>query len=137
MSQPSGLPDHVDDLEPLARFLTSSNHLGPSCVKQGAFIPSRKDGATSVARHHADSVELLKSLSQQFLASDRPAHGAGVVSAGIVRQVELDARADEPPPRHANIVNWDWFGDDWELKKAKRKEQAMHLARHAQLIRFD
>jgi len=137
MSQPSGLPDHVGDFEPLARFLTSSNHFSSSCVKQGAFLPSRKDGATSVARHDADSVEMLKSLSQQFLTPDRPAYGAGVLSASIARQVGLDVIADEPPPRHANIVKWDWFRDDWELKKAKRKEQAMHLARHSQLIRFD
>jgi hypothetical protein len=48
---PSGLLEEIDDDEDLARFLVQSSHFSTTSVKPSAFLPSPKDGETSVSRH--------------------------------------------------------------------------------------
>lgn len=47
---PSGLPEHVADAEPLARFLTSDSQFNRAMAKASAFMPGPADAKTSVFR---------------------------------------------------------------------------------------
>jgi hypothetical protein len=132
---PSGLPVVVDDDEDLARFLTSSSQFNMIMVKPSAFLPNPRDGATSVFRHGGKPLDELWQIGIEVMAGDRTLHGAAVVKARHVRDVRLEVRPEEPPPRHANIVGWASTGSDPELAKARRKEQAALLAQQAELLR--
>ena len=136
MSLPSGLPEEVGDVEPLARFLTSSGHFNNSKVKQAAFLPNPKDGRTSVFRHGVEQKSELEAIGHQEIAGNRNLYGAGVVKASDVRAVNLEVEALEPPPRHADIIDWPWIKDDREFGKARRKEMAILLAQKSVLVRF-
>lgn len=137
MSLPSGLPEHVSDDEDLARFLTSSGHYNASAIRPAAFMPSPKNGETSVFRHGAEPLEELKHIAQTEVGSERRIHGAAIVKAGMVRQAKLEVSAKEPPPRHGNIINWPWSKDDPEYGKAEQKLVAAVLAQRAGLpLRF-
>ncbi|MDA1067441.1 MAG: hypothetical protein O3C43_13155 [Verrucomicrobia bacterium] len=136
MSLPSGLPEEVADEEPLARFLTSSGHFSNLKVKQAAFLPSPKDGRTSVFRHGVEPKTGLESIGHLEIGSERNLYGAGIVKASDVRAVKLDVEAIEPPPRHADIFDWPWMKDDREFGKAQRKEMAILLAQKSDLVRF-
>jgi hypothetical protein len=129
----SGLPDAVADEEDLARFLTQSGHYNATMVRPTAFLPNPRNGKTSVFRHGAQPLEELMYIAQSEVGQDRRIHGAAIVKASAVRDVvleatNLDVRAKEPPPRHADIVGWPWSEGDPELHKARQKEVAALLA---------
>lgn len=128
MTLPSGLPDSVADEEDLARFLTSSSHYNSTVVKPAAFMPNPKNGETSVYRHGADPLEGLVTIAREEIGAERKVHGAAIVKAGAVRAALLEARAGEPPPRHADIVGWPWSTDDPDFGKAAQKELAAAIA---------
>lgn len=136
MSLPSGLPEEVADEESLARFLLFSGHFNRSHVKQSAFLPNPKDGRTSVFRHGAEPKNALEAIGQLEISSERNLYGAGIIKASDVRAVELEVKAAEPPPRHADIFDWPWMKDDREFGKAQRKEMAILLAQRSVLVRF-
>ena len=46
----SGLPEVIDDSEPVARFLTQRSHIANGIVTAAAFLPNPKDRETSVFR---------------------------------------------------------------------------------------
>jgi hypothetical protein len=131
MSLQSGLPDHVADNEDLARFLTSSSHFNSTAAKPAAFMPNPKNGETSVFRHGAEPFEELKAIAQQEVGEERRIYGAAIVKAGAIRKAELEVRAKEPPPRHADIIGWPWSKDDPDLGKARQKELAVIIAQEA------
>lgn len=124
---PSGLPEHVDDTEDLARFLTQSSQFNAVMVKPAALLPSPKDRETSVSRHGREPLERLWEIGL-VAAGSRKLYGAAFFRAGAVRVTGLDAGADEPPPRHAVIRGWPWIVNDPELQKAKQKELAVLIA---------
>lgn len=128
MILPSGLPEHVADEEDLARFLTSSGHYNASAVKPSAFMPNPKNGETSVFRHGVDPIESLKQIGEEEVGAERRVHGAAILRAGAVRAAKLEVRAGEPPPRHADIVNWPWDANDPDFGKAAQKELAALIA---------
>ena len=132
---PSGLSDHVEDHEDLARILTSSSLFNARIVKPAAFIPNPRNGETSVFRHSGEPGEDLWQLARQYVLGDRTLHGAAMVKAHQVRAARLDVLASEPPPRHANIVGWPRQPTDPELEKAAQKERALQIAQHANLLR--
>ena len=132
---PSGLPAVVDDEEDLARFLTASSQFNALAVKPAAFLPSPRDGGTSVFRHSGEPPDALWQIAREYAVGERTLHGAAIVKTRHVRAAELDAVASEPPPRHANIVGWAWSASDPELGKAERKEQAALIAQHADVFR--
>jgi len=136
MNLPSGLPEVISNGEPIARFLTSSSHYNAGGVKDRAFIPNPKDGKTSVRRQSAEPVEMLKDSATSFIGETRKVHGAGLLTAEDIRNVQLDLESEEPPPFHANIINWPWVGNDQELLKAERKKIAKVLASKAKKILF-
>ncbi len=131
MSLPSGLPEHVGDGEDLARFLTSSGHYNATMARPTAFMPNPKNGETSVFRHGAEPLDVLKAIAQAEVGEDRRIHGAAIVRAGAVREAELEVLGKEPPPRHADIVGWPWSKDDPDFGKAQQKELAALIAQKA------
>jgi hypothetical protein len=132
---PSGLPEHVSDEESLARFLTQSNHFNAVMVRPAAFLPNPKNGQTSVFRQGNGSPEALWQVGQEQIAGERSLHGVAIFKAKHVREAQLDVAAQEPPPRHANIIDWPSNTSDPELEKAKRKALAIQIAQHAELLR--
>ncbi len=130
----SGLADVVGDEEDLARFLTSSSQYKTDIAKPAAFLPNPLDRETSVFRHGAQPVAALWQLGREHALGERTLHGAAIVEARRVREVELDVLASEPPPRHAAIVRWPWLADDPELQRAQQKELAARLCQHAELL---
>jgi hypothetical protein len=132
---PSGLPETVADEEELARLLRSSGHFSSTIVKASAFIPA-KDGRTSVIRHGAEPRSELWNLARLFLGQETRFHGAAICNARAIREQRLDVVAGEPPPRHANIVNWP-LNADAELQKAQQKELALAIAAASELVRFE
>lgn len=137
MPLPSGLPEHVADDEDIARFLTSSGHYNSSAVKPAAFMPNPQNGETSVFRHGAAPLDALKKIAQAEVGAERHIHGAAIVKAGVVRAAKLEVRAKEPPPRHADIIDWPWSKDDPVFGKAEQKELAALIAQKAGMpLRF-
>lgn len=124
---PSGLSDHVDDNESLARFLLQSNQFNAVMVKPAAFLPNPKDRETSVSRHGREPLARLWEIGLA-VAGSRKLYGAAIFTAHIVRRAQLDVVADEPPPRHAVIQGWPWIESDPELQKARQKELAALVA---------
>jgi hypothetical protein len=131
MILPSGLPAEIADEEDLARFLTSSGHYNASMVKPSAFLPNPHNRETSVFRHGAEPLEELQLIAQKEVGEQRHIHGAAIVKALVIREVELEVRAKEPPPRHADIIDWPWTKEDPDLNKAKQKELAALIAQKA------
>jgi hypothetical protein len=133
---PSGLPEIVADEEALTRFLMSSSYFNATVVKPSAFLPdARAQMTTSVSRHGAEPRENLIQIGRG-LRPDRTLHGAAIFSAAVVRSARLDIVADEPPPRHANIVRWP-INVDPILQKAAQVERALEIASASRLILFD
>lgn len=132
---PSGLPETVADDEELARLLRSSGHFTSTVVKASAFMPA-KDGKTSVMRHGSEPREELWNLARHFLGQETRFHGAAICTARSIRQQRLDVVPDEPPPRHANIINWP-LNADAELQKARQKELALAIASVSELVRIE
>lgn len=124
---PSGLPEHVDDEEELARFLTQGNQFNTTIVKPAAFLPNPRDCETSVSRHGSEPRAELWELGLAA-AGTRTLYGAAIFKAHVVRDAQLEVSADEPPARHAVIQDWPWIDNDPELQKAKQKELAALIA---------
>ncbi len=132
----SGLPLFVGDDETLARFLTSSRWINSSGVRHVAFLPNPHNGETSVSRHEAEPEEELWNIGREVVEpSQRNLHGVAFCIAEEVRFLALDVISDEPPERHANIVNWPSDISDPILQKAKQKEIAMRLAEKATILK--
>lgn len=129
---PSGLPDQIDGDENLARFLTQSNRFTSVMAKPAAFLPRPKDRETSVSRHGSQPLESLWSIGLNA-AGERTLYGAAIFKAHVVRRVQLQVIAAEPPPRHAALRGWPWL-DDPVLQKARQLELASVLAREAELL---
>ena len=132
---PSGLSETIADDEDLARFLVSSSLFNTVMVKPAAFLPNPKNGETSVFRHGSLPREPLWQIAKEHVSANRTVHGAAIVKAKHVRAAALEVVAQEPPPRHANIVNWPSSQADSDLAKAERKERAAQIAQYAELVR--
>ena len=131
---PSGLPEAVAGDEELARFLTSSSQLNATMVKPAAFLPSPRDGNTSVFRHGRNPQHALWQIGAENIVG-RTLHGAAIVKARYVREARLDVVSQEPPPRHANITGWPSLASDPEMEKAARKVCAAVIAQYAEVVR--
>ena len=129
----SGLPELISNDEPLARFLTSRSYYNQWGPKASAFLPNRADFKTSVFRHGKDPAARLWQIAEDQIRG-RTVYGAAIVIASHVRRVGLEAEAEEPPLRHANIAGWPNDPSDLELSRAKAKEVALRLVEGAELI---
>lgn len=144
---PSGMPEMVDDGEPVIRFAFSRKKEmwvaePPGHLKPAAFFPDARGWPetkhhleTSVFRHGGEPVEELLQLAADNFP-DREPKGAGLVLVRPIRQAGLDVVADEKPPsgpRHANIVDWAEDADP-KVAKATWKQQAMMFAGQSKLV---
>lgn len=125
----SGLSEVVGDDEPIARFLTQSGHFSKQqqLVNSSVFLPGNRDRETSVSRHGAEPLDVLRTLGLAA-ASGRKLYGAAIFKASDVRKAHLEIVSSEPPERHAVIRDWPWNDNDPEDQKAKQKERALELA---------
>ncbi|MFP4192125.1 MAG: hypothetical protein ACLFU6_08665 [Candidatus Hydrogenedentota bacterium] len=132
---PSGLPYDIAGEERLARFLKHKKQFSATngIVKYAAFLPSHRDGKTSVFRHTGDPAEELWKIGHRELGDQVTVYGAGIIVAFDTRAAGLGVSASEPPPRHANIEGWP-TRDDPELAKAAQREVAKALAERAVLL---
>lgn len=144
---PSGLPERVDDAEPVVRFAFSRKKEmwaaePPGYLKPAAFLPDargwpedQRELQTSVFRHGGEPRgELLQLAADNF--PDREPKGAGVVLVKPIRQAGLDVVADEKPPngpQHANIVGWAEDSDP-KVAKATWKQKALMFAGQSRLV---
>ena len=109
---PSGLPEFVADTEPLARFLTSDSQFNTAMAKPSAFMPGPSDAKTSVFRQDANPLTALWETADREIGTSRRVRAVALLTAGAVRQAQLDVESHEPPPRHANIVGWPGSAND-------------------------
>jgi hypothetical protein len=131
----SGLPEHVADGEPLARFLTSDSQFNRQMAKPSGFMPGPLDGNTSVFRQASEPVNELWDTADREIGLDRQAKAVAVLTAAQVRQATLEVAASEPPLRHADITRWPLVANDSDATRAQRKELALLLAQASALIR--
>ncbi len=104
-------------------------------VKHSAYLPNPKDHATSVFRHGASPADSLWRIGLEHAAVGRTLHGAAICKTLHVRYAKLEVRANEPPPRHADIIGWPAQPADPAMEKAQQKELAMLITQYAQLVR--
>lgn len=136
MALPSGLPEFVQDDEPITRFMTQKkSHCNTTVVKPAAFIPNPKNGRLSVARHNAEPLEESERIAKKDFHLEN-AFGVALLKASEFRKVHLDFEADDKPLRHADVVGWPWREDDREFGKAEQKAKAVFLAGKARRILF-
>jgi hypothetical protein len=117
---------HVEQVrsnEPIARFLFSKNHFSRvnERVKPVAFIP-HPDIETSVFRIEDFSESQLREIAKSVGGEHEPARtplAHAEVEVRVVRNAGLDVIPDEPPPRHAEIVDWPRGDKSQQLEIAK------------------
>ena len=131
----SGLTEIIGDDEDLARFLTSSSQFNTLGARPSAFLPNPADKAKSVFRHGSQPRESLWRIADEHLVGGQTLHGAAIVKAKHVRSAQLDVVAQEPPPRHANIVGWPWSQTDPAMRKAEHMERALVIVQWAEVVR--
>ncbi|HXI13804.1 MAG TPA: hypothetical protein VNM92_14345 [Thermoanaerobaculia bacterium] len=92
------------------------------------------DEATSVFRHGAEPREDLWRIARELFGPDARIYGAAVCKVRCIREQRLEVVADEPPPRHANIIGWP-MNVDPEMQRAQQKELALVIASRSTLMR--
>lgn len=133
MTLPSGLPEEVQDEEPISRFLTSHGHYNSKAIRPAAFMPNPKNGRLSVARHDAEPLSESERIARHDFNLPR-AVGVAILEAREFRRLALDFEADDTPPRHADVIGWPWRESDPDFDKAERKAKAAALAQKARRI---
>lgn len=86
-------------------------------------------------RHGSQPRDSLWRIAEEHMAGVRTLYGAAIVKAKHVRSALLDVVAQEPPPRHANIVGWPWSETDPEMRKAEHIERALVIVQWAEVVR--
>lgn len=128
----SGLPTLVADDERLSRFVVFRRWFNAqgNYVKAAAFLPDGKL-ATSVFRTTALEEAAIWPLANDTLANREGAqlHGRGDIFARQVRVTGLEIRAQEPPPRHADLIRW-------SNEKGAQKSFAQQLSAVAKLVTY-
>lgn len=117
--------------EPLARYLTSSNHFSreKNIVKPTAFMPP-PDLRLSVFRiNELDENSIWAIAIDNIMRnknSETSLYGRAEILSSNVLSCNLSIDPDNTPPRHANIVGW-------PKEKDQQKMKALELAKKATL----
>jgi len=112
--------------ELLSRFVFHHSHVksSDSTVRHAAFLP--KEGQTSVFRISGITDSDIWDIGDEVaFRRQLPLVGRADISVAAVLKTGLQAARHEPPPRHANIVNW-------PDEKSAQRLKAMELAAEAQ-----
>jgi len=138
---PSGLPEAVENDEPLARFLTSSRQFNSTMARPAAFLPNKKKGTLSTCRHGPDPLTKLQELGREYFHGQENVrvHGAAIVLTRHVLAIDpLRVEASEPPTRHADIAGWirSAHANEPRWEKADNLHLATAIARQADLVRW-
>ena len=105
--------------------------------RPSAFLPNPANGETSVFRFENNDRSKLRKRADAHIGSNRTIKGAAIVLAAVVRSTGLTINATEPPPAHADIVDWPPLGEDQRLWKAQCKEKAGVIASQAGLVQWE
>jgi hypothetical protein len=120
----------VADQERLSRFLVFGRwfNMQEQYVKAAAFLPNQKL-ETSVFRTTDLDHAVVWPLADDALLNREGAelHGRADISARDVRATGLEIRAQEPPPRHADLIGW-------SSEKDAQKSRAQQLSAAAKLV---
>lgn len=121
-----------DDNELLTRYLFSKkNHyrISNKTVRPNAFIP--QNGKISVFKVLGLDEQEIWDIGDQYVAPNRgkPVLGRADIEQAEVIKHKLRVVNDEPPPKHANIVDW----PPAEPDKSEQLLIAEELAEAAQL----
>lgn len=129
---PSGLSAFVADHERLSRFLVFGRWFNPEgqYVKAAAFLPNRKL-ETSVFRTTDLDEATVWPLADAAVLNREGAqlHGRADIFARHARVTGLEVRAQEPPPRHADLIGW-------SSEKDAQKSRAQKLSVAAKLVSY-
>lgn len=113
--------------ELLARFILHHSQVktSDSTVRHAAFLP--KDGQTSVFRISELYDSDVWEIGIREVASKRkqPLVGRADITMATVLKIGLQVTPHEPPPRHADIINW-------PDEKSAQRLKAIELAAEAQ-----
>jgi hypothetical protein len=125
---PGSLPRLGADPTPsevTSRYLLQSGHYTALTgrVKPRAFHPAVRDHKTSVFRVQELTERQIWSLGDQYVASPlgKELRARAELSVAQITAVGLQVEPAEPPPRHANIV-------DWPIEKHEWMSRAQELA---------
>ncbi|MEP2775341.1 MAG: hypothetical protein ABJQ93_05310 [Luteolibacter sp.] len=119
--------------ERIARVLRRSQDVAKSLgrVKYQAFMPA-PDHETSVFRVTSLSDNEIREIAYANVP-EKAKNGSAIFSASAIRKTELSMQAIEPPPRHANIINWS-MDEDPQIRKSKRQLAASILAEESKWL---
>jgi hypothetical protein len=114
--------------EGVSRYLLQSGHYAASTgqVKPRAFHPAARDYKTSVFRVQGLIEHQIWSLGDKYVAQPqgKQLRAYAELSVALIIGVGLRIEPKEPPPRHANIINW-------PREKDKMMSRAQELAAEA------
>jgi len=132
MALPSGLSEEIGDDEKLSIYLFQSNHFSRENrrVKSLAFVPY-PHGDKSSFRIDALTESQIWDIGEWIQSQQKTPktlYGRGDIVAASVKSTGLSLQAQEPPPRHANLIGW--TQDD----KSSQMEIAHLLSASASLV---
>jgi len=119
----------IDPSETLSRFIFQKSQYKTSdnTVRYTAFIPSSKNGETSVFCTSDIHDEKIWNIGREVsVKRGKPVLGRADIVADVVMSQDLEINSSEPPERHANIIGW-------PDERSKQKLIALELAEEAQL----
>jgi hypothetical protein len=103
--------------EVTSRYLLQSRHCTASTgrVSPRAFHPAARDHKTSVLRVQELTERQIWSLGDQYVAVPlgKELRARAELSVAQTIEVRLQVEPAEPPPRHANIVDWPIEKHEW------------------------
>lgn len=117
----------ISSLENLSRFILDEDYIRrkDNTVKWTAFKPP-KDLRLSVFRTSGVAEAEIWAIGLRIVAEPQGKSlvGKADLIASVVRNHGLDVVSQEPPERHADIINW-------PARREERTEIAMQLAKNA------
>ncbi|HDZ61857.1 MAG TPA: hypothetical protein ENH40_01770 [Nitrospirae bacterium] len=121
----------ISSSENLSRFILENHTRKDGSVRWQAFKPPR-DLRLSVFRTSDVAEADIWDIGLRMVAEpqDKILVGKADLIALVVRNHGLDVVSQEPPERHADIINW-------PAREEERSEIAMKLARDAHFTRND
>ena len=103
--------------EVTSRYIRQTGHYTASTgrVKPGAFHPTASNHKTSVFRVQGLTERQIWSLGDVYVAlpSGNELRARAELSVEQIAGVGLRVESSEPPPRHANIVDWPGEKHEW------------------------
>ncbi len=128
------LSPSVVPFERLSRFILTKSYIksAKKRVTPQAFMPSNKNGETSVYRTGQCMDEIIWEIGDKYVTArhreSKPIVGRGdLIAQDVIKQGLRIIASPAPHPRHADIV-------DWPAEKSQRLMRAIELAQQATLV---